>query len=99
MLLESQINEKTLLVFDVEAVATIDKGAVSVRGHPDKVLDSMVAAIRAVAVQMGEAMTVESLPSPTEMELRFALKVDSNAIVSLARNESDGQVQVVLRYR
>ena len=79
-------------------MSTIDKGNISVRGHPEKILPSMVDAIKVIAAQIGDAMNIESLPAPTEMEVRFALKVDSNAIVSLARNASDGQIQVVLKF-
>ena len=98
MLLESHLDDKSIIVFDCESVGTVDKGGVAVRGHPDKVLSSMIVAIKSIARQVGEALNVDTLPAPTDMEVRFSLKVDSNAIVSIARNEADGQVVVVLKY-
>lgn len=97
MLLESNLKDNTVVVFDCESVGAIDKGGLTVKGHPDKILPAMVTTIRGIAEEISQAAVMETLPSPG-LEVRFALRVDSNGIVSVSRNESDGQVQVVLRF-
>jgi hypothetical protein len=98
VLLESHLKDNSIVVFDCESVAAIDKGGLTVRGHPDKVLPSMVDAIKGIAKEIGDAVAIETLPAPSTMEVRFGLKVDSNGIVSVARNDQDGQVHVLLRF-
>lgn len=98
MLLESNLNDRSIIIFDCESVNAIDKGAITVRGHPDKILPGMVETIKSVAKELGEAINTESLPAPSTMEVRFGFKVDSNAIVSVARSENDAQVLITLRF-
>lgn len=97
MLLESNLNDRSVVVFDAETVAAIDKGGLTVRGHPDKVLDGMVAVIRTLARELRAATTTEPGEAPLGVEVRFGLKVDSNGIVAVARTSGDGQVGVTLR--
>jgi hypothetical protein len=98
MLLETRIDDKTTLVLDCESVGGIDKGTLSVTSHPDKVLTSTIAAIRAVGAQLGTAAQVESAHPPDGMEVVFGVRVDSNAVVSLARSHETAQFRVTLRW-
>ncbi len=98
MLLESRINDKATLVFDCESVGGIDKGAISVTSHPDKVVPSAMEAIRAVAAEMGAALTAGGERQPVMMRVEFAVRVDSNAIVQIARNVDQGQFKVTLQW-
>ncbi len=97
MLLESRIHDRALLVFDCESVGGIDKGGVSVLGHPDRIVPSTVAAIHALAESFVTALDGLERP-PTGVEVRFGVRIDSNAIVQIARAPEQGQFQVTLRY-
>ncbi len=97
MLLESHLKDNTVVVFDCESVALIDKGGQTVRGHPDKVLPAMVTMIRGIAREIREAVAPDAGPTPA-MEVRFAMKIDSNGIVAVSRAETEGQVSVILRF-
>jgi hypothetical protein len=98
MLLESRIDDRLTLVVDCESVGSIDKGALTVRSHPDQILGSTVTAIRAIATQLGAAATLDRGTPPSAMEVRFGVRVDSNAVVSLARAPEAAQFQVTLRW-
>ena len=99
MLLESRLDNRTTLVIDAESVGGIDKGALSESGHPDRIVESAVRMIRIVAGRLGEAAQVEGGAAPTSMEVTFAVRVDSNAVVSMARTPDDGQFRVTLRWQ
>lgn len=97
MLLESYVSEKKVLVFDTEVVASLDKGGTSVTGHPDKILPSILEAIQVVNESLRPA--IASAQNALELEVEFGLKVDSNAVVSIARQSHDAQVVVRLRLK
>ncbi len=97
MLLESHLKDNSIVVFDCESVAIIDKGGQSVRGHPDKVLPAMATMIRGIAREIRDATRSDDGPAPA-MEVRFVMKIDSNGVVSVSRSESDGHLQVILRF-
>lgn len=98
MLLESRIDDRTILVIDAESVGGIDKGSLTVHSHPDKIMTRTVEIIRAVATQVVAAVDVGAA-SPTEMEVDFAVRVDSNATVALSRKADEGQFHVTLRWK
>ncbi|MDP2313296.1 MAG: CU044_2847 family protein [Pseudomonadota bacterium] len=98
MLLESRINERTTLVIDAESVGGIDKGALSTRSHPDTAIPAVMAAIRAVAETLGEAARVGGSAPPSGMEVTFTVRIDSNAVVSVARTPDAGQFRVTLKW-
>lgn len=95
MLLESQLNDRTMLVIDAESVGGLDKGASSLSGHPDKIVPRAIEIIQAVASQLGAAQVDNGASS---MEIRFAVRVDSNSCVSIARSATEGQFQVLMRW-
>ena len=99
MLLESQLNDRVTLLIDAESVGGIDKGALTVSSHPDRIVPRAVEVIRAVAERLGEAGAVDASTPPSEMEVTFAVRVDSNSHVSIARSPDDGQLRVTLRWR
>ena len=63
MLLESHLKDNSIVVFDCESVAIIDKGGQAVRGHPDKVLPVMATMIRGIAREMRAATRIEDGPA------------------------------------
>ncbi len=99
MLLETRINDRATLVIDAEAVGGIDKSSTSINSNPDKVMSAAMAAIRAVAENVGEAGLVDATTPPSEMEVSFTVRVDSNSTVSIARSPDAGQLRVTLRWQ
>lgn len=96
MLIESYVGEKKVLVFDCESASSIEKGGLTgISGHPDRILPAMITTIGLVAEQMRQVMTGSG--APTSAEVEFGLKVDSGAVVSIARNVGDAHVVVRLR--
>jgi hypothetical protein len=98
MLLESRINDRTTIIIDAETVGGIDKGGGVAFSHPDKALPNAMTLIRAVAETLGEGIPSGTNTPPDTMEVTFAVRVDSNAIVSLARAVDAGQLRVTLRW-
>ena len=98
MLLESRINERTTIIIDAETVGGIDKGGGVSSSHPDKALPSAMTLIRAVAETLGDAVPREGKSPPDTMEVSFAVRVDSNGVVALAREVDAGQFRVTLRW-
>ncbi len=96
MLLESNLNDRTTLIIDAESVGGIDKGALTVQSHPDKIVPRAIEMIKAMADQLG---SVAKAPGAPEMEVSFAVRVDSNSIVSIARTTESGQLLVTLRWK
>lgn len=95
MLLESYVGDKKVLVFDCESVSSIEKGGLTgVTGHPDKIVPVMVETVRMVADQMRAVM--EGPNPPHAAELEFGLKVDTSAVVSIARHVGDAHFVVRL---
>ena len=76
---------------------SIDKGAITVASHPDKVVPYAMEAIRAVAAELGAALTTGE-KAPVMMRVEFAVRVDSNAVVQIARNVEAGQFKVTLQW-
>lgn len=99
MLLESQLNDRLTLLIDAESVGGIDKGSLTVTSHPDRIVPRTVEMIRAVAERLGEAGVVDAVTPPSTMEVAFAVRVDSNSHVSIARTPDDGQFRVTLRWQ
>ena len=97
MLLESRLDERTILVIDAESVGGIDKGGLTVHSHPDKVMPRTVEIIRAVAGQLVAAVDASGATA-AEMEVSFAVRIDSNATVALSRKPDEGQFHVTLRW-
>lgn len=96
MLIESYVGEKKVLVFDCESVSSIEKGGLTgVSGHPDRILPSMITTIGLVAEQMRQVMAGNG--APTSAEIEFGLKVDTSAVVSIARHVGDAHFVVRLR--
>ncbi len=99
MLLESRINDRCTLLIDAETVGGIDKGSQSSHSHPDKMVPLVVEMIRGVAENLGAAVNVDAPHAPNEMDVTFTVRMDSNAVVSIARSPEAGQFQVTLRWK
>lgn len=98
MLLESRLSEKLVLYIDAESVGGVDKSQLAVSADPDHILRNTVAAVRAAAEQLGEGLNTQGRPAPVTMEVHFGIRVDSNAVVAIARTPEEGQFRVSFRW-
>lgn len=98
MLLESRVNDKVTLLIDCESVGGVDKNSVGGNSLPDDALKSTIAIIQAAAETLGAGLSLAGSSPPVMMEVKFGVKIDANAIVSLSRNPQDAHFQVLLRW-
>ncbi len=98
MLLETRVNDRLTLLVDCENSGGVEKNALTANAHPDKILDSAIAIIRGAAVRFGEGLSLEGQPAPVMLEVEFGVKVDANAVVSLARRPDEAHFRVKLRW-
>ena len=95
MLLETIIHDDVYVFIDAEPAAGIAKGGV-VSHSPDMALENMLKLAGQVTTRLREAIPPDT--SPDEVEISFAVRVDSNAAVSIARQPTDGQFHIVARW-
>ncbi len=100
MLLESRFSDDTPCLIDVEAVASINKGDAAHIISPDDAMKNVVALSGKVAreLALAAAGAAGSKPNPAGIELEFGVRVDSNAVVSVARTLADAQFAVRVRW-
>lgn len=87
MLLESRLDADTTLFIDVEPTPGFAKDEGTLGFHPDQILDNVVKVSTLVAQMLasaGAATQGETAAAPTLVSLEFGIKVDGNAVVSLA---------------
>jgi hypothetical protein len=96
MLLCTQLDEKTDLYVDCETTGTFDKSQTSLDFHPDDAIGHVVTIATGVASKL-QAMAAGA-GGDAEIDVEFGIKIDSNAVVSVARNTNDGQFRVRVRY-
>ncbi len=99
MLIESRV-ESGILYIDAEASGGIDKSVLSGDFDPDRVLENVVGLVGVVAGKLSEAAGQASVAvlAPSRIEIRFGVKVDGNSVVSVSRNATDGQFQVLVEW-
>ena len=97
MRIEATINGQVLPI-EVPTGGGIDKGGGARAGDPNDVLPNVCSAVRAVAGQLGHALVPESHLSPVAMEVRFAVRVDDKAVVSIGIAPGEGQFLVTLKF-
>ena len=97
MLLESRLSPTTTILIDSEAVGTVDKGMLPAEFHPDDALRHVVATAIAAAEALA-GVGAGAGAGGAEVELAFTVRVDSNAVVSIARSASEGQFSVRVRW-
>lgn len=97
MLLESRV-EGALVYIDAETAGGIDKGTLEVEFEPERILDNVASAIAVVARKLAEgaAQTSTVFPAPQEVEVTFAVRIDSQSVVSVSRTAEHGQFKVRL---
>lgn len=98
MLLETRVNDKIKLLIDCESIGGVDKNAVGGNSHPDDAFKSTIAIIQAAAETLGAGLSLEVNPAPVMMEVKFGVRIDANAIVSLSRTLQEAQFQVCMRW-
>jgi|GEM_PF-2202982 len=100
MLLESRLADDTPLFIDCETVGGFDKSDAGTDFHPDDAIKHVCTIAGQVANELAKAARAAAgaKPSPGGLELEFAVKVDSKATVSVARNPNDGQFKVRVRW-
>ncbi len=97
MRLEASINGVPLHV-EVPSGASVEKGGVARAANPDEVLTNVSAAVRLVAAHLGRALEMEAYVPPVAMEVRFSVRIDDKAFVSIGTTPADGQFLVTLKY-
>ena len=98
MLLESHLTDRLVLLIDCENQGGVDKNAAGSGAHPDEILDNAVTIIQAAAERLGAGLSLAGAAAPVTMEVEFGVRVDANAVVSLARNPADAHFKVKLRW-
>jgi hypothetical protein len=100
MLLESRLADDTALFIDCETVGGFNKSDTSDGFHPDDAIKNVCQIAGQVAAELASSArsAAGAKPSPGSLELEFAVRVDSNATVSIARNSNDGQFKVTVRW-
>ena len=100
MLLESRLSDDTALFIDCETVGGFAKSDTAGDFHPDDAISHVCKLAGDVAMELARttAAAAKGKPSPAGLELEFAIKVDSKATVSVARNPNDGQFRVRVRW-
>ena len=99
MLLEARM-EDTVVYIDAETAGGINKGDLAVSFEPDEILDNVVAVAGIFARKLSEAAAQASvaLPAPSNLTLRFGIRVDNNSVVSVARSPEGAQFQVTVAW-
>jgi hypothetical protein len=99
MLIESRVEAGTLYI-DAEAAGGIDKSVLAGEFDPDRVLENVVGVVGLIAGKLSEAagQASVSMLAPSRIEIRFAVRVDANSVVSVSRDASGGQFQVMVEW-
>lgn len=99
MLIESRVEEGTIYI-DSEASGGIDKSVLTGEFDPDKILENVVGLVGLISGKLSEAAGQASVAvlAPSRVEIRFGVKVDGNSVVSVSRNATDGQFQVLVEW-
>ena len=95
MILEARLRDDVYIRIDAEPSSGIEKGSGD-RGYPDQALDNMLQLASQVTSRLHELTTGDK--APDELEVRFGIKVDGNAIVSVSRDLNTAQFQVTARW-
>ena len=100
MLLETRLPGDVALYIDCETVGGFDKGGGMGGFDPDEVVQNVVKTATGLAAALAASATgaAEARPVPANIELEFGLRVDSNAVVSVAQNPAAGQFKVKVRW-
>lgn len=97
MLLQTRLDENTDLFIDCETSGGFDKDQTALDFHPDDATDHVVQIATGVAGRLRDVAAAAG--EKAEVSVTFAVKVDSNAVVCVARDPAAGQFQVTVRYR
>lgn len=101
MLLESRLDEDTLLYIDTDVTGGFSKGDDEMGFHPDQILDNVVKVAAVVASRLAEAgahSTERSGAAPSRLSLAFGIKVDGSSVVSVASDISSAHFQVTAEW-
>jgi hypothetical protein len=96
MLLCTQLDENTDLYVDCETSGSFDKGQTSLDFHPDDAINHVVTIASGVATKL-QAIAA-SAGKGAAVDVEFGVKIDSDAVVSVARGVEAGQFRVRIRY-
>ncbi len=101
MLLESHLNKDTILYIDVEPMQGFAKDEGTHDFHPDQVLENVVKVSTLVAQQLAETAAAASEgahQTPSRLTLEFGIKVDLNAVVSLAPKPGESHFKITAEW-
>jgi hypothetical protein len=100
VLLESRFSDDSPVLIDVEAVSSISKGDSAEIISPDDAMNKVLDLSGKVARELASAAAgaTGGKPNPSGIEMSFGIRVDSNAVVSVARRMDDAQFHVKVRW-
>lgn len=96
MLLQTRLNADTELFIDCETSGSFDKDETALDFHPDDAADHVVTIAKGVVARLRDVS--EAAGDDAQVEVSFSVKIDSNAVVSVAREPGAGQFRVTVRY-
>jgi hypothetical protein len=97
MLLQTRLDAETDLFIDCETSGGFDKDQTALDFHPDDATDHVVTIAKGVVARLKDV--AEAAGGDAQVEVTFSIKVDSNAVVAVARQPDAGQFRVTVRYR
>ena len=97
MLLQTRLDAETDLFIDCETSAGFDKDQTALDFHPDDATDHVVTIATGVVARLKDV--ARAAGDDAQVEVSFSIKVDSNAVVAVARQPDAGQFRVTIRYR
>jgi hypothetical protein len=100
MLLEARIDPKTVVYIDAETAGGFAKGGDIEGFNEEQALDNVVRVATLVGRRLAETagLTSAGADGPTSLDLCFAVKIDGNSVVSIAKNPDGGQFRVTARW-
>ena len=97
MLLQTRLDDSTDLFIDCETSGGFDKDQSALDFHPDDAADHVVAIATRVVARLQDVS--KAAGDGAEVDVTFGVKIDSNAVVCVARDPSAAQFQIRVRYR
>ncbi len=93
MLIETRLSEGTYIFIDAEPTSGVGEEDSC---HPDSVMDNIVGITQGVLSRIREAAAGED--PPEQLTIAFGVRMDGNAVVSIAKRPELGQFQITARW-
>lgn len=94
MILESHLDEKTLLQIECESDAGIHKGGTGRTGHPDRVLDGVTGVVQIIHERLLSRVLSTGVAGA---EIQFGVHIDMSGNVTVSKQPTEGQFRITIR--